>query len=298
MHTRNNTFLIFMTACFGDVLLCSTLCQNIKHFYPDAKVVFIVDKPCYDAAKYHKDVGDVVIYDKKGENKGIIGLIKFIIKFKYKFAYASFLPYSNIRNWLISFFCGIKHIIMEDNKDSEIYKQKKHANLISKLTQKDSINFPMRYITNKELNPLNTSDNYIVLCPLTKREEKNIPVETSAKLIELFSKNQIVLTGKGKNAEEYAKILQSKGCKFINMVNKTNIPELASILKDCKMLISANTGTMHLGCAVGCPVTAVFYEQENIDIWQPRNQIYNSLIINENQSPENIYNQISKKYNV
>lgn len=68
---NNNTeklFLVFNTACFGDVLLCNALCQNIKLLYPNSRVVFIVNKPYYEAAKFQKDVDDVVIFDKKEEH--------------------------------------------------------------------------------------------------------------------------------------------------------------------------------------------------------------------------------------
>ncbi len=48
--------------------------------------------------------------------------------------------------------------------------------------------------------------------------------------------------------------------KFINLVNKTSIKELALILQKCECLISIDTGTMHLGYAVGVPTIAIFYE--------------------------------------
>ena len=42
---NSKIFLVFNTAYFGDVLLCNTLCQNIKLIYPDSKVVMVVNKP-------------------------------------------------------------------------------------------------------------------------------------------------------------------------------------------------------------------------------------------------------------
>ena len=65
---NSKVFLVFNTACFGDVLLCNSLCQNIKLIYPQSKIIFIVDKPYYEAAKFQKDVDDVVIFDKKKEH--------------------------------------------------------------------------------------------------------------------------------------------------------------------------------------------------------------------------------------
>ena len=64
---ENKTFLVFNTACFGDVLLCNSLVQNIKIAFPNSKVLFVCDKPWVDVAKYQEGVDEVLVYDKKGE---------------------------------------------------------------------------------------------------------------------------------------------------------------------------------------------------------------------------------------
>ena len=47
-------FLIFNTACIGDMLVTNTLVQNIKAFYPNSKVIFVCNSPFVDVAKYLK----------------------------------------------------------------------------------------------------------------------------------------------------------------------------------------------------------------------------------------------------
>lgn len=44
----------------------------------------------------------------------------------------------------------------------------------------------------------------------------------------------------------------------INMVNKTSLPELAVVLKRCSLLISGDSGPVHLAAAVGTLVIALF----------------------------------------
>ena len=78
---KEKVFLVFNTACFGDSIVCNSLCQNIKRLYPESKLIFIADKPFYDVAKYQKDVDEVIVYDKKGVHKGFLGLLKFIHDF-------------------------------------------------------------------------------------------------------------------------------------------------------------------------------------------------------------------------
>ncbi len=44
----------------------------------------------------------------------------------------------------------------------------------------------------------------------------------------------------------------------VNLAGKTSLTELASVLTFCKLLITNDTGTMHLADAVGTPVVAIF----------------------------------------
>ena len=44
----------------------------------------------------------------------------------------------------------------------------------------------------------------------------------------------------------------------VNLTGKTNLPELAAALRRCELLITNDTGTMHLAAAVGTPVLALF----------------------------------------
>lgn len=296
---KEMTFLVFNTACFGDVLLCNPLCQNIKKIWPNSRIIFICDKNFKDVAKYQKDVDDIVIYDKKGEHSGFKGMLKFIKEFKHKNIYASFITYKNYRNALVAKLLGSKYIINGDkNRKKDLSTQEQHINLLKKITNKDLKNYPCSYISNNKLSEdlkflLNNNENYVALCALTKRKEKDIPLETSIDLIKKFNsegKYNILFLGVGKENEEYAKRLDAAGCSFINLVNKTTITELANILTSCKALISPDTGTMHLGCAVGVPTLAVFYENNMLANWAPNPCVYNVITLSSYQTASNIYN--------
>lgn len=65
----------------------------------------------------------------------------------------------------------------------------------------------------------------------------------------------------GKDEEDaVAKILQNvpNKEKIINLAGKTNIMQLAAIIKKCKLFISNDSGPMHLAGAVGIPVIGIF----------------------------------------
>ena len=294
---ETKTFLVFNTACFGDNLVCNALCQNIKKIYPDSKVVFIVNRPFLEVAKYQKDVDDVVIYDKKGEHKGLKGFFKFLKNFKYKNSYAAFITYRNVRNVFVAALSGAKHIYEGKKLNNKKTAQEQILLLLGKLTKEPLLNLPIEYnadssIPEHLIGILSKDDNYIGLSCLTKKTTKDIPIDTTVELIKKFNiagEYKILLLGTGDNNQEYADKLQQAGCEFINLVNKTSIYELAQVLKNCKALISADTGTMHFGYALKIPTLAIFYERETLPTWSPDPNLYNTITLSSFQTAENIY---------
>ena len=299
---NTKTFVIFNTSCFGDVLVCNTLCQNIKMAYPDSKVVFVVDKPFYDVAKCQKDVDDVIVYDKKGIHKGLGGIIKFAKDFPYKKPFATFNTYGNARNNVIAKLIGAQYpIIGKRVRGRNITMQEAHTALFKQFTNKNLQNFPIKCYADenlpehlKELMP--RWNRYIALCVLTKNPPKDMPFMTAVELINKINYfgYKAVIVGTGDNTVQYAQELENVGCKFINLVNKTSIPELGSVLKKCEALISVDTGTMHYGYALGVPTTAVFYEKITLPQWAPNPNVYNTVLIRENQTAENIFDKTQK----
>lgn len=295
---NQKVFLVFNTACIGDCLVCNSLCQNIKKLYPNSKVVFIVNKPFYEVAKYQKDVDDVVVYDKNGKNKGLKGFIKFLKDFKYKNPYASFITYGNIRNYLISLLVGVKHIVSDKHYSSEKTMQKEITSLLSYIDNNEVENLPIKYLPPEEIpkslkSYFEEDKKYISLCTLTKNEMKNMPVETAVELIKLFNNTEyeIIFTGVGDSARNYSQQLSNAGCKFIDLVDKTTLSEVGTILKKCIGSISVDTGTMHLTYAVGVPLVSVFYKKSMTKNWAPDMDMYKCVVIDENQNADNIYNQ-------
>ena len=293
---KEKVFLIFNTACFGDNLVCNALCQNIKRIYPDSKIVFIVDKPFYEAAKYQKDVDDVVIFDKKGANRSLIGILKFILNFKYKKAYASMVTYRNERNYIVSSLTGSR-VVTFKSKYNSFSAQERHNLELRKITNKKVHNYPIKYCVpdfarESVKNKFPNLKDYTVICTTSKRKEKDMPISTAVDLVKKFSaeNKQIVYVGAGDLALNYAEQLKSAGCKFIDLTNQTTIPELGAVLENAECVISVDTGVMHFGYAVGTPVTAVFYEPDYVRYWAPNPQIYKSITISSNQSADNIYN--------
>lgn len=275
---NEKVFVVFNTSCFGDVLLCNSCCQNIKRAFPNSKIVFVVNKGFEEVARYQEGVDDVVTYDKKGKHKGILGIFKFVKEFKYKNVFASIVTYNNVRNYLIAKLIKSRFINMGTRDNAVIHSQVKHNNLLKSLTNRNIKNFPIKYNVPTSLNSLiDEQTKYIVMCTTSKKLEKDLPIDIAIKLIDRINAEtnyKVVFVGAGDIAMNYAISLKDAGCKFINLVNETTIPELGAVIKNAQATISVNTGTMHLSYAVGCPTVCLFYLNYLVPFWAPMKDVY------------------------
>lgn len=319
-NNNTKTFLIINLSYFGDVILTNALCQNIKHYYPNSKIVFLVNEPFYEAAKYQQCVDDVITMDKRGRHSGLLGLIKFVLECPYKGKIdTSFVLYDNDRGILVSYLLGsrvrisgptkfTKYFLTDIHKETGEYKsmQDINADFIKTLTGQDAKVVPVKYQTNAEedlfiqnLKKQFSGKDIIGLCCVSKQKSKDMPLETAINIINLANKdNKVVLyLGAGKECRDFADNIKKNGCvNFIDLTNITTIKQLANVLTICKSLISVDTGTMHLACAVGTPVVSVFYKQDMIEKWAPRDFLYKSIVISDNYSAKNIYEKAMYLY--
>jgi heptosyltransferase II len=71
-----------------------------------------------------------------------------------------------------------------------------------------------------------------------------------------------VLFGTAKDAEIGTQIVTALGDKCTNLIGQTTLEQLIDELRQCELLLTNDTGTMHLASLLGIPVVAVFGSTE------------------------------------
>jgi ADP-heptose:LPS heptosyltransferase len=295
------TFLIINTSYFGDTLLTDPLCRNIKQEYPNSKIIFMVNKPFVQVAKYMDGVDEVLCYDKKGEHKGLTGFLRFFNTYKAKYKNrvdAAFVIYGNERGIILAKLLGAKKIIADNigpirlfldngpiNYHGKTHTQDKHSVLLELYTGKAAASMPMRYLPPREAVDkvddlwqkygIRPQEELVAVCTTSKRKDKDMPAADCAQLINRLSElgKKVLYVGAGQAAADYVNDLRKYNCtEFVNLTNQTTIAELAAVLKRCKAAISVDTGTMHLICAVDIPLLALFYvyTDNHLASWAPK----------------------------
>ena len=92
------------------------------------------------------------------------------------------------------------------------------------------------------------------------RAYKRWPVERWASVARTLTESGsgVVFVGDKDDAQTVAQILPSLTTGYADLAGETNLRELASVLAACDLLVTADTGPMHIAVAVGTPVVALF----------------------------------------
>ena len=70
--------------------------------------------------------------------------------------------------------------------------------------------------------------------------------------------HRVVLTG-GRDNREAGQAIASACPKALNLVEQTTLEETAALLDGATLLVSTDTGVMHLGFAIGCPTLSLLH---------------------------------------
>ncbi len=113
--------------------------------------------------------------------------------------------------------------------------------------------------------------NWVMLHPAARYWFKAWSPERFAALGDALIKEgfQVVLVGSEPEQKVAEEVIQAGQQKFISLVGKTTLRELAALMKQCRIFVGNDAGPMHMAAAVGCSVIALFGPTDPA-VWGPR----------------------------
>lgn len=279
--------LIVKLSAIGDVIHALPVAPVIKQQFPEAKITWVVEKPAYDLLTNNPYIDDIIIFDKP-KFKSLGGLLTHgrelaqLLKNKkidlaldlqglfksaaivYLSGATTRLGYCNMRelSQLVS-----KPVIGEHQTGHVVERYLDVVRALGcEVTQ--PIVFPL-YITPQEAATaeaiaaqagLGRDSRYVVLAPGTNWTTKCWPVHHFAQLVDkLYQDNMIPVLIGGTSDKRLAEEITAKASiPPVDLVGKTNLKQLAHIIKQASCFVGGDTGPMHLAVAVNTPVVALF----------------------------------------
>lgn len=264
---------------FGEFLLNIPALRALKESFPEAELVLAVDPYVSDLARCLPFIDRVIAW--KGQKQGFLEILRRsrLLK-KEGFDIAVMLNPAkdfNImtalagipvragydRKWgflLTHKIPDLKHLALKH----EVEYNLELVGLVGAKTENKTLSLcvPDGIINNlfKEFD-VGDHDKLVALHPWTSDPFKQWPKERFQELAVRLSAEpgvRVVLVGSRQGAATEENGLDGKIAGLIDLTGKTSLVQLAALLKRCCLLISCDSGPIHLSCCVGTPVVALF----------------------------------------
>jgi len=280
LNNSKERILVIQTAFLGDALLTLPMLEKLKQKYSSAILDVLAipaTREIFSASSY---IDNVIVMDKKGKQKGLRALNKFIRELR-KYSYTKiYSPHRSFRSAYITLKLGVRDSYGFDNSNFKYaykhlirYEQKYHEvqrNLLLigenirgeswKVIPSISFNKEMNKNVNNILLENHIQENFIAIAPGSVWETKKYPKEKYIEVIKLLSgyDEHFVLIGSSEDVKLCDDISSSAGSTVKSLAGKFSVIETILFLKSAKLLISNDSAPTHMGMCADIPVLTIF----------------------------------------
>jgi len=258
-----NKILIIRLSSLGDILLTTPVIRALKEKYPSAAIDFIVKKQYGDALLHNPNISNLILYDKEKvkelarafsstdydliidlqNNFRSRRLARHLKGPKRRFIKPALRKILLVR-FKINFLKDFKTI-------SERYAEAAGVSIDEKGLE---LFLPRGIETN-----LMKGENYIGFCPGSKHFTKRWPPEYFISLgNELTGSGYKIILFGGKDDADLCSLIGKEIDGSINLQNDDTLLQTAASMKECKFIITNDSGLMHTASAIGIPIVAIF----------------------------------------
>ncbi len=295
-----HNILIIRTDRIGDVVLTTPAIKALRRAYPAARISVMVTPATYDLMYGNPYVNEVILDDRHGKHKNVFGFLRltadlrskrfdlaiiFHTKRRYNFlCFAAGIPFrlgfcNNKFGFLLTHplkdirLQGLKHeaeYCMDVLKAIGVYEGDLDAFVP---LQKEAESWALSWMQEHHLK----SNEFIVIHAGASDVTKCWPPANFALLMDRLAELyvlKIVLIGAASTMPVAAEMLRQahRAPEFINLTGKTSLAQIISLLRRARLLISNDSGPVHVAAGVGTSVISLFLRNQpgiNAERWKP-----------------------------
>ena len=259
--------LIIHTAFIGDIVLSTPLIQKLKDLYPKSKIDYLT-LPTNQSVLYNNpNLNEIILYDKKGKDKGIKGFLKVLKILKQKKYDYAVIPHRFIKSILLAKLAKIPDIVGFDVAtgssllDKKVhYDMKKHeVERLLNLVEYEGEKIPVRIYPAKEnfvkIEKMLTISGYtgkkeqklILVAPGSQRPEKMWPIEKYREVIEKLKKNKNYFIGiTGSKSEKELPLNFEKDKNVIDFRGEISLVEFGALISKADVVVGNDSSPIHI----------------------------------------------------
>lgn len=292
MQSKNRFLVIYLGATIGDSILATSSISLLKSYLPHAEITFLVRSPLGDLFNKSSYISKVIEVDYKRLKKSLLYNFKIVSLLKHDHYDIAILLDQKLRPAMLAYFAqipvriGPNKVYYSPNRMAKnlwthsidmgdimgIHMTEFFQRVVSgylsthNATQKArpfiGRNAQLeRYITDKILSLSEAGILNIGICLSASNPWKSWPNRYMSELLDKVSSRysaNFYVVGAEKDFSSAEELLSLTKARVVNLCGKTNLAELAAVIRDMNLFISVDTAAMHIAAAADVPLVALF----------------------------------------
>ncbi len=268
----------------GDVVLTTPALSALRQHFPHAFIAMMVRPPCLELVQGHPHLNEVIEYDKDGLHHGVAATIRFARRLqRYAFDTALILHPTNRSHW-IPWLARIPVRIGYDRKCAWLlthrlpHRKQEGAKHEAAYTLEPLALFGITPPPPQPLIPVHDAAvrrvGQLLAQAGVSPEALLVAMHPSASCIskrwmpERFAQvadrliaergASVCLVAGADDAPVAQRVAEAMQRPVVNLAGQLSVGELAALLARCRLLVSNDSGPVHIAAAVGTPVVDIF----------------------------------------
>lgn len=262
-RSKVKRMLVITLSNIGDIILTTPVIRTLSKEFPLSRIDVMVGPNGKDIFSKDPRIFKLIIYDK---HTSIIDKRRLQLKLK-KLKYDLVVDLKNTA-FPILLMPKFRTSSMQTFPKSIVHKREKHLHRLYPLGIRDVKEEPYIFIPEDDkqyikdlIRSCGITDPMVVINPGAKSHLKRWTPEGFAEVADKLvseSKASVIFIGLGGDSEIVNDVTRRMKSKYYNFTNKTNVRQLAALLGMSKLVLTNDSAPLHLGCAVGARVLAIF----------------------------------------
>lgn len=276
---------VFTKNWIGDVVFLEPAIGTIKRNIPYSRIIAICPKRCIPVLEANPNIAEIIPFDDRTEDRGFVSKWRLIRRLKALDIKRIYIFHRSWSRAALAYFSGIPERIGYDTKRRgfwltqavrELPEPIHSVDSFLKLLELSGLEVPAEtrnyrfyfsdedktkaksLLQNHRLHP----DRLIALNPGANWLPKRWPIghfkQLARELVQKY-RAEIMVTG-GSQDLELARALagDSSNSSIVSLCGQTSLRELGALYSMCRLVISNDSGPLHIGAGVGTNVIGIF----------------------------------------
>lgn len=271
--------------------------KAVRETFPDAHIVVVANPLVAQLFDYHPDCNEVIVFDKNGEHAGILGLLRFVAKLRREKFDCAILFQNAVEAAIMAFLAGIPrragyvtdgrrmlltHPVAVGDEERALHHTDYYLHMLAECGVTTTAKLQRLALRDEEIQwaaQHMPQGHFAVINPGAAygSAKRWIPERFAAVADELVVRYglSIILSGGPAESEVGRDIAKAMRQPQQNFIGRTNVRQMMALLAASSLMITNDSGPMHVAAAFGVPMVAIFGPTDHTTTspWGTRAQI-------------------------